>query len=187
MKKYFQKFRRGQDGVAFLEFAITLPFLLALFIGAVDVTRYIIIVQKLDKATTTMSDVVAQSSTISTAELDQLVLAVQQIVLPYTFSTNGYVVITSVTKTGATPPSVSWQYAGGGSWVHTSLVGTPGGAANWLPFVAPYNTMDANENIIITEVWYNYVPLFTNSVIPSVPISKVAVFKPRLGTLGTLL
>ena len=186
MRHCFTYFKKSQDGVAYLEFALTIPFLLALFMGAIDVTRYIIIVQKLDKATATMSDVVAQSSTMSVAQLDQLSEAVKQVVLPYSFHANGYVIISSVTKTGTNAPVINWQYSGGGTWTHASRVGSSGSAASWLPFVAPYDTMVDKENVIVTEVYYNYVPLLANSVIPSITISKFSAFKPRLGTLGTL-
>jgi hypothetical protein len=186
MKKLFRIFKRSESGVAYLEFALTLPLLLALFMGAVDVTRYIIIVQKLDKAVSTMSDVVAQSSSITSTQLNTLSMAVRQVMLPYSFSDNGYVIISSVSKNGSTPPMVNWQYAGGGSWVQPSQVGSSGSAASWLPFPAPYNTMDDKENVIITEVFYNFVPLLSNSVIPSITVKKVSAFKPRLGALGSL-
>ena len=55
-----KKLLRKQEGLAYLEFAITLPFLLALFLGAVEVTRYIIILEKVEKVSVTMSDLVAQ-------------------------------------------------------------------------------------------------------------------------------
>lgn len=186
MRNTLRMFGRSESGIAYLEFALALPLLMALFMGAVDVTRYIIIVQKIDKAVSTMSDVVAQSNTISTSQLNTLSLAVRQVMQPYPFNTNGYVIISSVTKNGTSPPTVNWQYTGGGSWTQPSQVGITGSPASWLPFVAPYNTMDDKENVIITEVYYNFVPLLANSVIPSIAVKKVAAFKPRLGTLNSL-
>lgn len=177
----FRIFKRSQDGIAYLEFAIALPFLLALFLGAVEVTRYIIIAQKVEKATVTVSDVVAQSNSITTDQLDQLVEAASQIMLPYTFQDKGYVIISSVTKDGSSPPFVNWQYAGGGTWVQSSQVGSAGTTALWVPF-----DLEDKENIIIAEVFYNYSPILDNGLIDIDMIYKVATFKPRLGTLGSL-
>ncbi len=172
---------RRQEGIAYLEFAIALPLLAALLMGAVEVTRYILIVQKVEKAAVTISDVVAQSQTINSAQLAQLIEAAKEVMKPYSFNSNGYVIISSVTKTGVNAPKVNWQYAGGGSWVKSSLVGVTGGTALWLPF-----TLDDKENVIIAEVFYNYTPIVTNKVISGHMIYKVSTFRPRLGALGSL-
>lgn len=182
MKSRFKFFARAQEGIAYVEFAIALPFLIALFLGAVELTRYIIIVQKVEKSTVTVTDVVAQSSTIGTTQLNQLVQAVAQVMLPYSFGSNGYVIITSVSRTGTSPPVVRWQYTGGGSWVRPSQVGSSGGNAT-LPAGI---TLDDKENVIVAEVYYNFSPILVNSVISGGEIYKVSVFKPRLGELTTL-
>jgi hypothetical protein len=182
MKHRLTRFMKRQEGVAYLEFAIALPLLIALFMGAVEVTRYIIVVQKVEKATTTLSDVVSQSQSITTAQLNQLVEAAKEVMRPYSFNTNGYVIITSVTRTAPAAPRVNWQYVGGGSWTHASLVGSPGSTALWVPFA-----MDDKENIIIAEVFYNFQPIVNNPhVMTNHTIYKVATFRPRLGALGSL-
>jgi Flp pilus assembly protein TadG len=178
---------RAQEGVAYLEFAIVLPFLLALLMGSIEVTRYILIAQKLEKVAVTISDVTSQGSTISTSDLDNIITAASQVMQPYTFGANGYVIVTSVrqtgTSSGSNPPRVNWQYTGGGTWTQTSMIGTPGSAAT-LPNGM---TLFDRDNIIITEVFYNYQPLLsTNGVITGTSLYKVGVFKPRLGDLSTL-
>lgn len=178
----FKAFKRAQSGVAYLEFAITLPFLLALFMGSVDVTRYILIAQKLEKVSTTVSDLVAQYQTMGTTQLNTLILAAGQVMQPYSFGSDGYVIVTSVTKTGTNPPVVNWQYAGGGTWSRPSLIGTQGSIAT-LP--AGF-TLNDKDNVIIAEVFYNYSPLIPNSVISGGQIYKLSVYKPRLGALNTL-
>lgn len=185
MKKLFRTFRRlrrNEDGVAYLEFALSLPFLIALFMGSVEVTRYIIIAQKVEKSAVAISDVVAQSQTIGTAQLNQLITAVDEVMDPYTFATDGYVIITSVTKTGTSQPVVNWQYRGGGSWTKPSLVGSQGTVAT-LPNGL---TLLDKDNVIVAEVYYNFRPMINNSVISGRQLYKVSVFKPRLGDLKTL-
>lgn len=174
--------RRAQEGVAYIEFAITLPFLLALFMGSVDVTRYILIAQKVEKVSSTVSDLVAQHDNMSTSQLNILIQAAGEVMKPYSFGAGGYVIVTSVTKTGTNAPRVNWQYTGGGTWTQNSLIGAPGNLANM-----PANfTMNSNENVIIAEVFYNYSPLISNSVITAGQIYKLSVHKPRLGALNSL-
>jgi Flp pilus assembly protein TadG len=177
------KFMRSQAGLAFVEFAITLPFLVILFLGGVELTRYIIIVQKVEKAAFTMSDVVAQSQTINTTQLNQLVEAVQQMMLPFPFGSSGYVIVTSVTKTGTAAPVINWQYTGGGSWTQSSTVGTTIGANAVLP--TGFNMTD-KENVIIAEVYYNFSPMFAAGMLKGKTIYKMSLFRPRLGDLSAL-
>ena len=106
--------------------------------GAIEVTRYILIVQKVEKTAVTISDVVSQGTTISTSDLNNILTAAGQVMQPYTFGPNGYVIISSVTQTGAytinNPPLVNWQYtSSGGTWTQNSQVGTTGGSAANLP------------------------------------------------------
>jgi len=185
MKKLLNMMRllkRDEEGVAYLEFAVSLPFLMALFMGSVEVTRYILIAQKVEKSSVTISDVVAQSSTIGTAQLDLLISAVGEVMKPYSFGSNGYVIITSVTKTGTSAPVVNWQYTGGGTWVKPSLIGTTGGVAT-LPNGL---TLNDKDTVIVSEVYYNYTPMTVNQIISGRQLYKVAIFKPRLGDLKTL-
>jgi Flp pilus assembly protein TadG len=175
-------FKRAQEGVAYIEFAITLPFLLALFMGSVDVTRYILIAQKVEKVSFTVSDIVSQYDTMSTAQLDVLIQAAGEVMKPYTFGAGGYVIVSSVTKTGTASPRVNWQYTGGGSWTRPSQIGSTGNVA-----ILPAGfTMNSGENVIFAEVFYNYSPIINSSVIGAGQVYKVTVHKPRLGALNSL-
>lgn len=188
--KYFRSlltFKRDQHGLAFLEFAICLPFILALLMGAIEVTRYILIAQKVEKVAVTISDVVSQGTTISTSQMNNIVTAAEQVMLPYSFGANGFVIISSVKQNGvpnvSNPPRVSWQYTGGGTWTQASQVGTVGAVAT-LPSSV---TLNDKDNVIIAEIYYNYAPLIPlNGVITGGSIYKLGLFKPRLGDLSTL-
>ncbi len=104
--KHSKHFLRNESGMAYLEFAICLPFILALLMGSVEVTRYILITQKVEKTAVTISDVVSQGSFISRADLDNIILASGQVMQPYTFSTGGYVIRCS-TRTMSSSPKYS--------------------------------------------------------------------------------
>jgi Flp pilus assembly protein TadG len=187
MLKKILSFKRAQEGIAYLEFAICAPFLIALLMGSIEVTRYILIAQKVEKTAVTVSDVVSQASTLTTADLNTIMFAAAQVMKPYTFSNNGYVIVSSVTQTGAytasNPPKVKWQYTGGGTWIQPSQIGTVGGTAT-LPTGM---TLFDKDNVIIAEVFYNYTPLvLTNGIINAHSIYKFGLYKPRLGDLSTL-
>ena len=180
-------YMRSRSGLAYLEFAVTLPFLLALMLGAVEVTRYVLITQKVEKTSMTISDLVAQSTTIKTSDLDNIFLAGPQVMEPYSFNKNGYIIVTSVTQTGAETPAnqpiVQWQYAGGGSMVETTHIGAAGAKA-----VLPAGfTLNDKDNIIITEVFYQFTPLLNTMIYKNMLLYRMSVFRPRLGALNALV
>ena len=190
MLKRISSLLKNKEGVAYVEFAVCLPVLIALLMGAIEVSRFIIIAQKVEKTAATLSDIVSQGKTISTGELNSMIFASSQVMLPYTMGANGYVIVTSVKQTGAysvsNPAIVNWQYTSSGvngSWTQNSLVGTVGNPAT-LPSGM---TLNDKDNVIVTEMFFRYQPLIlSNGVISTSTIYKTSLFKPRLGDLSTL-
>ncbi len=175
-------FKCDEKGLANLEFALVLPLLMILFMGSVELARYILVTQKTEKAAVTMSDLVAQAEDVGTSDLDILVQAVSQVMQPFSFASDGYVIVSSVSRVGSASPAINWQYTGGGTWTHSSQVGSQGGEAT-LPTGF---TLDPNEGIIIAEVYFRYTPMIAGGILPVSNLYKVGVFKPRLGELTTL-
>lgn len=169
------------NGAAVIELALTLPLLLLLFFGGFELTRFILITHKLEKAAYTVSDVVAQQTSVTTAQLGQIMSAATEIMEPYAIGNKGTIVLSSVYQSGSNPPTVQWQYAGGGSLAQSSNIGVIGGNAS-LPGGL---TLNDKDNIIITEVFYTFEPLFPGWEIGPSNLYKYAIFKPRLGALTT--
>ena len=169
-------------GVAATEFAIALPFLMLLTLGSAEMSRYVVMHQKLEKVAYTVADVVSQSDSITIAQLDQAVLAAATILEPYDYSPHGVVYISSVYKSGTAAPTVRWQYHGGGVLTQASQIGTVGSQAS-LPNGL---TLNDKDNIIIAEVYFNYEPFISGGIFADdVDVYKVTIFKPRLGALTT--
>lgn len=194
MKMFFIKqklleFGKSEQGVAYLEFALCSTLLLLLFLGSVEVSRYMLIVQKVDNVANTVADVTTQTdpntSPLTTTQMSQLMSAVDDLMSPYSNGANDpniKVIVSSVTKTGAANPIINWQYCtGGGSLSTNSHIGTTIGGAATLPNGF---TMNSGEELIIGEAIYNFVPIIiTNHVISTTQIYKTAIYQPRLGAL----
>ena len=171
-----------ERGLAFIEFALVLPVLLLLFMGGYELSRLVIVSQRLEKVAYTVNDVVTQQTSVTNAQLGNIMTAAAEIMQPYPFASNGGIVLSSVYQSGATTsPTVLWQYQGGGTLPSTSRIGQPGGLAT-LP--AGF-TLNATDNVIIAEVFYNYTPLLTAGPIQPTTLYKIVIFKPRLGALTT--
>jgi hypothetical protein len=102
---------------------------------------------------------------------------------PFSFASNGVVIVTSVYKPAGQTPTICWQYSGGGTLTKTSQIGTTGNT----PVLPSGLTLNDNENIIISEVYYNFTPLFINAgssdSFTATTVYRIAVYKPRLSQL----
>jgi hypothetical protein len=173
------QFRRG---VAALEFALTLPIWVTLLLGAGDGAYCMLVNERVDRIAYTVTDVVTQYTTITLANLNDITLAAGQLMQPMSFGNNGLVIVTSVYKPVGQPPIIEWQYTGGGSLAQPSLLGSVGAAPN-LPNGL---TLNDNDNVIISEVNYQFTPMFINAGMFSAnTIYRTAIYKPRLSPLIT--
>lgn len=172
---------RNSKGSILIELALVVPALMVLVSGGFEVTRYALLYQKVNRIAVSMADLVSQAKTISESDLTGLFDAVTHIAAPFDVTDNGDVIITSVSLQSG-HPTINWQRSGGGNYVGTSRIGSPGGLAT-LPsgFV-----VHDGDTVIIAEAFYNYSPaIFSDIVSPSV-VYNVAYFRPRLGTLDTV-
>lgn len=181
MWRFLQPFLNNNAGVAAVEFALTIPMLLTLFYGGFEVSRYMLIAQKVEKLAAASADVVAQSDQVTNTELASLLGATSSIMKPYTFGANGVVIISSLYRAaGSTTVKIAWQRSGGGSLVAQSKLG----AAGATPVLPTGFTLNERDNVIVAEVYYSFVPLFTGQVLAPSTIYQRAFYKPRLGALN---
>ena len=64
--------------------------------------------------------------------------------------------------------------------VKASAIGTTGG----VPSLPNGLTLNDNDNVIISEVYYNFTPMFLNfGLLHANTVYRVAMYKPRLSQL----
>jgi hypothetical protein len=191
MIKSSQALKQCNSGVSLIEFAIVLPVLLVMLLGMIEAARFNVFQQKLDKVANSMSDFVSRSATIKISDMEAFTQALDPIMTPYRFS--GTVIFSSVAKNyDENGPCASkikgscvvWQYRPIGN--DNSQVGDVGRPAN----IPKYEVL-AGQNIITTEVTYQYAPLTTVSgeilfAFKAQRIYKLSIYKPRQGDLTTL-
>lgn len=188
-----QSFRCAKRGAIVVEFALILPILLILLLGFAEGVRLVFIYQKIDRASSTVADLVARRETISTVDLIQVFKAAELVVEPFKFDTFGAVIISAVGDTDGSSVNVLWQRSSGGLKTTepgsvVSSIGSEGGTAT-LPSGF---TLPANDTVIVAESFYRYKPLFVpNKLVSAISketlIKRKAFFRPRLGSLRTLI
>ncbi len=185
MKKLFSRFTRHQQGVALIEFAIVFPFMFLLLFAGIELTRYVLIIQKVEKSAYVLTDITGQyapaTTSASTGEINVTRLTTE--VFPQfhrmmgSYGNPAYeaIVMTSVMKTSG-GVKILWQrYSAGGDVTVQSVVTnafptntsrSDGSSCTTATFNADINTqlttMLPGENMLIGEVFFHYKPIVTS-------------------------
>lgn len=182
VRRLWRRFREDRRGSFLVELAFTLPVLLVITIGSFDTGRYVLLHQKMNRAASTMADLVSRPSSISSSQIDLMFSAADELLQPFDLTGSGHVIVSSVSKAAGDAAVVDWQHSGGGSLSASSAIGTAGGA----PSLPSGFTVRDGENLIVAEVFFDYEPYFLDFVLEPSVISHVAIRRPRRGDLSTL-
>lgn len=178
--------RRDRRGTLLVELAMAMPILVAIMLGGFEISRYVLLHQKLDRTVTSVGDLVSQAAAITEADMDSIFEAVQYVFSPFELGDKGIVIVSSIGRDGTDPPHINWQRSGAGSLGTSSGIGVEGGNAA-LP--AGF-TIEAGETVIVAEVFYEFAPLMWPDVFEGAMLSDVfyhrAFFRPRLAPLDTI-
>ena len=168
-------------GAVAVELAMAVPILSMLTLSGVEITRFILLNQKIERASVTVADLTSQAESLSEGDLDSLFLVTTQVMTPFNLTGQGQVIVSSVGAKDGNPPRIGWQRSYG-VLANSSAFGNEGGVP---AFPSGFVVRD-NENVIVAEVYYDYAPLVASGVIDPVTLYNVAYFKPRFGSLDTL-
>lgn len=184
IRRLLESLRRDRRGSLAVEVAMTVPVLATLLLGGVEMTRYVLLNQKLERASATMADLVSQARMAHAAELSTLFIAAEQTVEPFDLADKGRIIISSIAKSSGTPVRVVWQRAFG-SGSGSSAFGVEGGAAA-LP--VGFQVLNG-ENVIVGEAFFDFVPLFGGDmfgVLDARTLYAASMMRPRFGSLTVL-
>jgi Flp pilus assembly protein TadG len=166
-----------------VEFAFIMPIMIFVMLAGVDLVRFAMLQQKLNRAAVTMADLVSQYQSMSAIQLDQLLNAVEHVIDPFPLGASGQVIVSSISRADDPDPVlVDWQRFGSGTATAVSSFGVAGGNAT-LP--AGF-TVDGGDNMIAAEVFYDFEPLLFTFILPPRRVEHRAMFRPRFGALSTL-
>lgn len=138
--------RDDKRGVAAVEFALVLPFMLLLYFGGVELTEGITINRQVTLTATTVANIVSQYTTISAStQLPDILGASAQILQPYS-AANASIVVSLITIDANRKATVTWSKALNGA-VRTTVT-------------VPTNLDIANTTLVLSETTYGYTPVF---------------------------
>ncbi len=179
--RFLRRLFGDRRGTLAVELGVALPILLTLALTGIEVTRYVLLNQKIERSSVTLADLVTQANNMSQAQLNALFDATQFVMSPYDLPANGQLIVSSISSTGTASPRVNWQrsFGGGGGG---SAFGVEGGNA-----ILPTGfVVRDGESIVVTEAFYDYEPAFFDSLLEPTTLYSFAIFRPRFSALTTI-
>jgi hypothetical protein len=178
VSRLFHSLAANKEGVAGIEMAMITPVLLLMLCGGSEISLYARSHFQASQMASTVADAVSRYEAITSSDIMSIFSVSSEVMGSADFAENGYVILTSVSRTGGANPIVAWQCKGGAA-VKASGIGAVSKAAK-----LPGNlVLDAADNVIVAEVFYEYTPVFESFVPVPDQLYKTAVFRPRLGSL----
>jgi Flp pilus assembly protein TadG len=187
-----RKFSTDADAVAATEFAIVVPFMLLLYVGGIELASGMAINYKVSATAHAVADMVTQNTSLSTAQMQNILTGATAIIAPYAVTTSGGSSLLSVTVSEISSDAngnltLRWSQSYNGTsfgsgrtsltglTVPTSLNGTVGNANN------PNNQND-QVSFILSEVSYAYTPNLGFTISGTVNLQDTNWLFPRCST-----
>ena len=155
-------------GLAAIEFALVLPLMISAMLGTVEVWNLVTSYSKAVSASQTVADLTSQSSTLTTAQMNSIVVAAQRVLDPLASDTTTLgISVVSVGFDATNKPIQLWKFGWG-----TSAAASPAiTGANGLGVTG--------DSVILVNLSYTCIPLI-HQIVPQVTFVETSYSRPRL-------
>jgi Flp pilus assembly protein TadG len=164
---------RDERGVSAVEFAMLLPLMLSLYLGAVELSQGIGAKSNVMLTARTIADLVSRVTTINNADMADSLNASAAVMTPYSVS-NLKVTVSSVTIDSAGKATIAWS---------DTLNGTARAVGSTVTLPAALTI--ANTSLIWSEAQYSYKPTIGYVVTGTLMLKDQMYLAPRLSTSVT--
>jgi Flp pilus assembly protein TadG len=157
-----------ERGVSAVEFALLLPLMVMLYLGGVEISQGLTIDRKVTLVARTVADLAAQVSSISNADMTNILNASASVLAPYS-TDNVKVTVSEVSIDGNGRATITWSDSKNGTARAAGAVVTLPSALNI-----------ANSSLIWGEVSYNYKPVIGYVITGTMTLTDQIYMRPRL-------
>ena len=163
-----------QRGVSAVEFAMILPLMITLYLGAVEVSQGIGIDRKVTLTTRTIADLTSQVTSVTSSDMSSILNASAQVMMPYD-SSKLKTTVSQVKIDANSTATIDWSCTLNGTKRST-------GSAVSLPSALAI----ASSYLIWSEVAYSYKPTIGYVVTGTLNLSDQIYMRPRQSNNVTL-
>ncbi|WP_250893583.1 TadE/TadG family type IV pilus assembly protein [Croceibacterium selenioxidans] len=179
--------RLDQRGLAFVEFAVTLPILLVLMSSGLELANYVIATKRIGEIAALVADNASRIGTqsilsnrpISEAEINDVFIGADLEAGQLDLEGNGRIILSSLQRNEDDQQMISWQRCFG-SLAHPSSYGDEGnvGISGMGP-AGDQVTAAPGTAVMVVEIAYEYEPLVPFIGLPLGKITDYAAFNIR--------
>src|SRR3954463_8415941 len=173
LSKNIRSLVRDKRGVSAVEFAMLLPLMVTLYLGAVEISQGVAIDRKVTLTTRTVADLASQVSSINNSDMTNMLSATAAVISPFDQS-KLKVVVSAVTVDANGNAKVAWS---------DTLNGTARGVNSTVTLPTALNV--ANTTLIWSEVTYSYRPTIGYVVTGTLNLADQIFMRPRLSDTVT--
>jgi len=154
-----------------IEFALIAPMLIGVYLGVAETALGVTNSRKVSRVAATLSDLVAQSETITGAQVDGIMNAAKAVMEPYSSDPlKIYVIGVQMDSNGIA--RVAWSRA--------SSNATPPAVGTIYPI--PASIKIANSFLVVTNVTYAFTPAIGGNIISTLNFNEINYNVPRTST-----
>lgn len=166
MSRATRRFRGDRRASSAVEFAMLLPLMMGLYLGGVEISQGIGIDRKVTLTAGALANLTAQSTTLSTSDMSNLMDASTAIMQPYG-TTNLKMTVTCIKIDANKNATVKWSY-------------TRGGTADSGAMTIPSALAVANSQLVLATVSYGYKPTVGYTITGTLTLSDQMYMSPRV-------
>jgi Flp pilus assembly protein TadG len=163
----WQELAVDQRGVAAVEFALLVPVVIVVYLAGFEVMEASTVYRKVTDTTVQLANVTAQYTTMSNADVGNVLGASAQIMTPYP-ATDLSIVLSEVTTNAAGAGQVTWSQAYQG----TALA--PG-----VSVTMPAGFQTPNTSYVLVQTTYAYQPVIGGAFIKPIRMTNQLFMLPR--------
>jgi Flp pilus assembly protein TadG len=165
---YLARLCRDQDGVSAVEFAMLLPLMLTLYLGAVEISQAVGVDRKVTLTSSTVANLASQSSSLASSDMHNILNASSSVIAPYDAS-QLKVTVSEIAIDHNGNATIAWSCTLGGT-AHAV------GSSVTLPSALAV----PNTSLIWGEAAYTYKPVIGYVVTGTLNLSDQIYMQPRL-------
>jgi len=167
LRRHLANFGADRRGVSALEFALTLPVMLTLYLGSAEVTQGITVQRKVTLAARAIADLASQNPSISSAQMTNILNAGAAIIAPYP-SANLAETISEVAIDGSGNATVTWSVTLNGTTLNVGQSVT-----------VPSALAIPNSYLILGQAAYSYNPTYGVVLTNTLSLTDQYFMRPR--------
>ncbi len=162
-----RSFRREKRGVAAIEFAMIAPFMIALWLGSLELSQGVSADRKVSHAASALADLITQQTNLTGAEMNDIMDATQAIMAPFDIA-NLTIQVAGVQIDDQGATEVMWSESRNGA------APSVGGS-----YAIPGPLLIPESFLVVANLTYSHRPATSHTITGTIELSDDFYLRPR--------